>query len=424
MLLNIGFTYAKKYHCDYVVFHDVDMLPIDVDYSYTENVTHLATNFQNEDDEINRETFDTYFGGVTMFPIEAFKAINGYSNKYWGWGFEDDDLFLRCRLNGINLQTKKIRNIGKNTQLLKFNGNDAYVKVKNTIDLNSNFSILITFEPSELKLNHTKQSDEFSIFSIPGYDFAISYTSFNRYNFCVFDNTNKAIYLNSEIKPTYKTNIILTYDCLSKTIKMYQDGVLIGETEEIKRFHRDYKKSEYFYIGVGNPTRDIIPNWFKGTFENFAYYDSILTETEIIEIVNNKTHLLTENFGDYKSANKLKIYYDSEYIKGYKLTDLSGNLNMGEIINCEIIESKIIDSFEIHIPHRRKSLFKSLKHEENGFNGNRWKDDNTRWNQLRFINEVTENPELIKYDGLSSLQFNVHGIERINKNIEIINVGI
>jgi predicted glycosyltransferase involved in capsule biosynthesis len=202
MLLNIGFTYAKKYHCDYVVFHDVDMLPIEVDYSYTENVTHLATNFQNEDDEIDRESFDTYFGGVTMFPTEAFSTINGYSNKYWGWGFEDDDLFLRCRLYGINLQTKKIRNIGKNTQLLKFNGNNAYVKVKNTIDLNSNFSISITFEPSELKLNHTKQSDEFSIFSIPGYDFAISYTSFNRYNFCVFDTTNKAIYLNSEIKPT------------------------------------------------------------------------------------------------------------------------------------------------------------------------------------------------------------------------------
>ena len=25
-LLNIGFTYAEKYECDYVVFHDVDML--------------------------------------------------------------------------------------------------------------------------------------------------------------------------------------------------------------------------------------------------------------------------------------------------------------------------------------------------------------------------------------------------------------
>ena len=33
-LLNIGFLYAKKLECDYVVFHDVDMIPNnDVDYS-------------------------------------------------------------------------------------------------------------------------------------------------------------------------------------------------------------------------------------------------------------------------------------------------------------------------------------------------------------------------------------------------------
>jgi hypothetical protein len=30
--------------------------------------------------------FDTYFGGVTLFPVKAFEEIDGYSNKYWGWG--------------------------------------------------------------------------------------------------------------------------------------------------------------------------------------------------------------------------------------------------------------------------------------------------------------------------------------------------
>ena len=34
MLLNIGFKEAEKQDCDYVVFHDVDMLPIYVNYSY------------------------------------------------------------------------------------------------------------------------------------------------------------------------------------------------------------------------------------------------------------------------------------------------------------------------------------------------------------------------------------------------------
>ena len=57
------------------------------------------------------------------------------------------------------------------------------------------------------ELNHKKKSDEFAVFSIPGYDFAICYTSFQRYNFCAFDSELNALYVNSNIKPNYKTNI-------------------------------------------------------------------------------------------------------------------------------------------------------------------------------------------------------------------------
>ena len=99
MLLNIGFVYAKKLKCDYIVFHDVDMLPVNVDYSYSDKPLHLATKFVLND----RELFDTYFGGVTLFPIKVFEEIDGYSNKYWGWGYEDTDLLLRCEEKFINI---------------------------------------------------------------------------------------------------------------------------------------------------------------------------------------------------------------------------------------------------------------------------------------------------------------------------------
>ena len=49
MLLNIGYMYAKKLKCDYLVFHDVDMVPIDVDYSYSDVPLHLATSFVDQD---------------------------------------------------------------------------------------------------------------------------------------------------------------------------------------------------------------------------------------------------------------------------------------------------------------------------------------------------------------------------------------
>ena len=116
---NIAYLEAKKDGCDYFAFHDVDMLPIDVDYSYSDVPIHLANGFTNSD----REIFDTYFGGVTMFPIDLFKKVNGYSNEYWGWGFEDDDLLLRCLENHIDLD-------GKNTSIKTKGRHDPCVGIR------------------------------------------------------------------------------------------------------------------------------------------------------------------------------------------------------------------------------------------------------------------------------------------------------
>ena len=186
MLLNIGFKYAEKLGCDYVVFHDVDTIPYKCDYSYSDKPIHIATKFMKANN-MSKIVFDTYFGGVTMFSMEDFKKINGFSNKYWGWGFEDDDLLLRCKKNGINLDTKKIKNQGAYTPSLKFNGVNSYVRGKNQINLNRDISIFISFYPEKIVCDHKKTSDDFTIFSIPGYDTSISFNSYSRYNFCTFD---------------------------------------------------------------------------------------------------------------------------------------------------------------------------------------------------------------------------------------------
>ena len=41
-----------------------------------------------------------------MFPIDLFKKVNGYSNEYWGWGFEDDDLLMRLTEQNVFTDTK------------------------------------------------------------------------------------------------------------------------------------------------------------------------------------------------------------------------------------------------------------------------------------------------------------------------------
>jgi len=407
ILLNIGYLYAKKLKCDYLVFHDVDMLPVDVDYSYSSIPLHMATDFVTNETEKKREIFEEYFGGVTMFPIKTFEKINGYSNKYWSWGYEDDDLLYRCNVNNIDLDIHKIKNIGKKGRALRFNGVNSYVECNNTINLNNDATFFISFHPEKFILDHTKESDEFTVFSIPGWDFAICYNSFRRYNFCSFDTAHTPYFVNSEIKTNYKTNMVVVLNRDENIIKVYQDGIFIGQTNPFKKLYF-YRKEPKFYLGAGKPGREKIPNLFKGTIDSFAYYDEVLSDDEIFEISNNNENYLNESFGKYKSKDSLKIYYDSDFIEKYKLTDLTNNRNNGKIMNCEIVGQRYSEFTEVKIPHRRKSLFKSLKHDENGFLGNRWKDHATRWNQLRFHNEVFLNPKLIKEDGLSNLEFIQH----------------
>jgi len=422
MLLNIGFKKAKELKCDYVVFHDVDMIPEYVNYSYCDKPVHLATEFVLEDDEKPRTIFDEYFGGVTLFPMDKFEEIDGYSNKYWGWGYEDDDLRLRCAEKFIPLQTQKIKNFKTKGNSLKLNGINAFVKVKNTIDFRNSFSIFISFYPDSLYLNHEKTSDEFTAFSIPGYDFGIGYTSYQRYNFCMFDSALRPYYINSNIKTNYKTNMIITFDSINNEIKVYQDGEFLGSTGWFKKMF-PYNREKFYYLGVGSPEREKIPNFFKGYIDSFAQWDKVLESEEIWQITNDEYELLNKNFGLYKSSRALNTYYDANHIKHYKLTALSGHENHGEIVNCEIVEKDILKYKEIKIPYRRKSLFKSLKHDENGFDGQKWKDKHTRYNQLRFINEVSNHTSLTTKDGLSTLEYHLYGEETKNK-ITTMNVGI
>ena len=90
-LLNVGFKESEDF--DYFAFHDVDMLPVDSDYSYVDIPTHLATRAEQFG---WRLPYEGYFGGVTLFDRENFIKINGYSNEYWGGGAEDDDVLFRC----------------------------------------------------------------------------------------------------------------------------------------------------------------------------------------------------------------------------------------------------------------------------------------------------------------------------------------
>jgi len=107
LILNAGFSIIDQLNrFDYVCLHDIDMLPIICDYSYEEsdNPVHLATGCSQFSYKI---PYKTYFGGINLFTINQFKKINGFSNRYWIWGNEDDDLLTRCENSGYSLLRRK-----------------------------------------------------------------------------------------------------------------------------------------------------------------------------------------------------------------------------------------------------------------------------------------------------------------------------
>ncbi len=413
MLLNIGFKYAEKMICDYVVFHDVDMIPLHVDYSYSDIPLHLATGFKDVVD--SDRYFDTYFGGVTMFNMESFRKVNGFSNRYWGWGYEDDDLLLRCKKFEVPLQDLKIKNKIGSGKMVKFNGVNSYVRGKNTINLHHDTTIFVSFYPDNITCNTSKENDIYTTFSIPGYDFSISYNSFARYNFTTFDEEKNVLYVSSKIKTNYKTNICITLDFYNKEISLFQDGQFIGKTATFKKLY-PYSAEPYFYLGAGNPERHFDPHYFKGYIDAFMVFSEILSPEEIMSLSNYE-------FGKYVFPKSLELHYDAKVISGYRLIDLSGKDNDGELVNCEISVEEIDEYKTIQIPTRRESEFILLPHEENGFENNRWKTQATRWNQLRYYNEITSHERFIGSEGLRRLEFIEYGKEKV-KNVMQVNVGI
>ncbi|KAL6744139.1 hypothetical protein Aduo_017104 [Ancylostoma duodenale] len=42
-------------------------------------------------------------GTSSMLSVDQFRKVNGFSNRYWGWGGEDDDLYKRVILAGYQV---------------------------------------------------------------------------------------------------------------------------------------------------------------------------------------------------------------------------------------------------------------------------------------------------------------------------------
>lgn len=425
-LLNIGFLAAEQDGCDYVVFHDIDMLPYNVDYSYSDRPLQLANKFEASS-TFSRTINDDYFGGVTLFPIEDFRKINGYSNRYRGWGFEDNDLLYRCQKNDIKLDTKTYRTYSEEGKALKFNGVSSYVEVPNLFSYARPLTFFASFTPSSIKCDNNEITDEYAIFSVPGEDLNLSYNSFRTYKFEIFLINSDIISITTKTLPNLPARAVVTIDPKSRLVKFYLNGLKIGQDTWSKYGFKKYNTEPYLYLGVGNPNRKEKQKWFNGTIDEFAVFNKILSEQEIRDISTKRGNKLTEKFNRYESNKNLQTYYradnheiiEVEDIKNINQTrgnkfkqkillkDLSGNNNYGTTYNTKIVDNEFVGSSGIKIPYRRTGKYKLIPHEEQGYTSGYWKNWKSRENQLRYYDIVNNNKEEYLEDGLSSCKYKI-----------------
>jgi hypothetical protein len=102
LLLNIGYSIAKKKRYDRYIFHDIDSFP-------DEDVLLLYTQYLNKNIHFSspdlgyKYTFPEFCGGVIGMSSKDFEKINGFPNDFWGWGGEDDALYNRLVKNKVRL---------------------------------------------------------------------------------------------------------------------------------------------------------------------------------------------------------------------------------------------------------------------------------------------------------------------------------
>lgn len=115
-LMNIGFVEAmKQKNWECMVFHDIDLLPMDDRNLYTcpDQPRHMSVAVDTFGFKL---PYSTIFGGVSAMTEKQFRMVNGFSNSFWGWGGEDDDMSNRLKHEGFHIARYPI-NIARYTML-------------------------------------------------------------------------------------------------------------------------------------------------------------------------------------------------------------------------------------------------------------------------------------------------------------------
>jgi hypothetical protein len=401
---NIAAHYAFEDGCDYVAWHDVDMLAenkdnLICDYSYpTEHPIHIATRLSKYSYGLG---YDQYFGGVVLFTKEQAYKTNGYSNDYWDWGQEDDDLFYRCFFEDYT--TGKIYKSYEDKLVANFNGDNSAMllpatkEISNCLTKNHTISILFKAEQQPDKVpiflvgDQEKKYVEFPILrKHNSWTWGLSFNNSRTVNMTVFDMFGK--YHNNWAKKHEDewTWVTISYNQRSKEMYFYVNDELITNENGIKEnkpfLIEDSLKKHTFTdpLILGYCSNQL--NFFKGQIAEVKIFNKFFEDVNEIFNEENEPIFNMDLTEDYQKDN---------------VTITNETFNVIENI----------------IPIRREGNFYCIHHEDEGFVDGNWKKgETTARNEKRFVTEMQQRKINYKEDGLKQI-FDVLDVENVDETL-------
>lgn len=102
-LFNVGYQEVSgRSSAGCYVFHDVDLIPENINniYGCTSYPRHMSSSINIFNYNL---PYHTIFGGAIAMTKKQYHDINGFSNVFYGWGGEDDDMFNRVYYGGYKV---------------------------------------------------------------------------------------------------------------------------------------------------------------------------------------------------------------------------------------------------------------------------------------------------------------------------------
>jgi len=404
----------------YFAFHDIDMLPIndDCDYGYPEAPIHLATQVQVHDYKL---PYVQYFGGVVLINRDDFERANGYSNEYWGYGFEDIDLLYRLQRSGAYLEKfydlNKTYSTYNELDILPYRIEDVDVTLNEKsqkitfANFNKTSYLYGTINPHTSNLtkkdfsisfwfnDDSDKSEKKNLFCFEGSDTGVFLSNGNQIISQIWDTNNNHYEVVTHYSRNRWNHCLLSYDSKNNKLELYFNNIKIYKELPTDFQIYDYRNhcikisDEQSSIKISNIL--ILNKSASDEFVNEIYYNG----ESLLDLIETKYGYFPQIYYQLNKLYKNNLLLDSGVLHNH--IKILGKLE------TNITELKLTD--DIYLPIRLEGRYNSLNHDN---------DSDIIKNYYTYNPDVMENADIFFEDilteqvdykdiGLNSLDYEI-----------------